>query len=265
MFKKGMLFGLVSLSMIVGTSAFGATFKLNADFDGDNQVDTISFDIPKTGGKMTISTSFATASKAKFSRKVTNYLGMYAVDLNNDSISEIVSVREDGNKYRVLAWNGLGQKVASYKISGKIFKKIKQASASSFKFPEISGLNGVCPNTRGFSSGEIWKVEASDHIPSSDPRKYSTSFIYLAGKSPSSFSCLSVYDKHGNKLHELGLYAKGESSYAARFYGGHGCGDGATGSSIASKAQKATGSKEGYLKVSNSMCLRIPDLSKRED
>ncbi|GEM_PF-3106555 len=265
MIKQGTLFGLFALAIMASTPVFGSTYTLNGDFDGDNQIDTITFNVPQNGGMMKISANFASTQKVKFSRKVLDFVGMYAVDLNNDSVHEIVSIREDGNKYKVLSWDAFGNVVANNKITKKKFVKLTQSAVSSFKFPKISGLASVCSSTRGFVGGEIWKVEASDHIPSSDPRKYSTSFIYLAGKSPSSFSCLNVYDKQGNKIHQLGIYARGEQHYAARFYGGHGCGDGATGSSLASKAANATGSKEGYIKVSNSLCLRVPDLSKRED
>ena len=118
------------------------------------------------------------------------------------------------------------------------------------------GLASVCTSQRSPAGGEIWKSRQSPHIPSSDRRKNSTALIYLRSVRPPANSCLSVVDGKGNVIHRLGVYARGESLYSARFYGGSGCGDGKTPGTVASIAKRNTKSTAVYIDV-GSVCIKI--------
>lgn len=120
------------------------------------------------------------------------------------------------------------------------------------------GLASFCTSQRAPSSGEIWKARQSPHIPSFDRRKTSTALIYLRSVRPPSNSCLSVVDGKGNVVHKLGGYARGESLYSARFYGGSGCGDAKTPGAVASLAKRNTKSSTVYIDV-GSVCIKITD------
>lgn len=115
-----------------------------------------------------------------------------------------------------------------------------------------------CKFQRGLSRGEIYKSRQSPHIPSFDRRKNSTALIYLRSARAASGSCLNVYDKAGNLVHKMGVYARGESLYSARFYGGSGCGDAKSPSTIASLAKRNTKSTEVYIDT-GTVCLKIPN------
>ena len=122
--------------------------------------------------------------------------------------------------------------------------------------PPSGGLQARCPSIRNPSGGEIWKNIASTHIPTSDPRRFSTSFITRSGTAAPQVSCIEAFDKNGNKVHSLGFYGAG-GQYSSRFYGGSGCGDKKSGSAIASIARGNTGSPEIYLKTNSNTCIRI--------
>lgn len=122
-----------------------------------------------------------------------------------------------------------------------------------------NGIEAVCSSIRALRSCEIWKSEASDHIPSFDPRSNSTSLIALRGCPGTYPSCIQVYDRDGNVVHKIGEYPNFISSYDSRHYGGTGCGDQKSPSAIASLARKNTGSSEVYAKDSSGACARIPE------
>lgn len=123
-------------------------------------------------------------------------------------------------------------------------------------------LSSVCGYYRGLNRGEIYKSRQSPHIPAFDRRKNSTALIYTRGTAAPSSSCLNVYDKAGNLVHKMGIYARGEALYSARFYGGSGCGDAKSPSTIASLAKRNTKSSEVYISTGarykgKPMCLKI--------
>lgn len=121
------------------------------------------------------------------------------------------------------------------------------------------GINAICNSIRSLRSCEIWKSEASEHIPSFDPRSNSTSLIALRG-CPGTFpSCIQAYDQDGNLVHKIGEYPNSISSYDSRHYGGTGCGDKKTPASVAALARKNTGSSEIYVKDAQGACARIPE------
>ena len=120
-------------------------------------------------------------------------------------------------------------------------------------------FSSLCPVVRNLVGGEIWKSKASDHLSSGDPRKNSTSLIFMRGNARPRFSCLGVYDKKGNLVHKLGSYSPPGSAYAARYYGGWGCGDKKSPGSVATTAQRNTKSKTVYVKAGDRTCIAIPD------
>jgi hypothetical protein len=121
-----------------------------------------------------------------------------------------------------------------------------------------AGLRAQCSTQRALSRAEIYKSRQSPHIPSFDRRKNSTALIYLRSARPAPGGCLNVLDSQGKIVHRMGIYARGESLYSARFYGGSGCGDGMTPSQIASVATKRTKKATVYIDI-GSQCLIIPD------
>ncbi len=122
-----------------------------------------------------------------------------------------------------------------------------------------SGLELVCSSIRELKPCEIWKSEASDSIPSSDPRSQSTSFITLRGCAGLYPSCISVYDRDGNLVHKIGEYLDATTSYDSRHYGGTGCGDRSLPATISLLAKTNTGSTEVYIKDTSGACSRITD------
>ncbi len=125
--------------------------------------------------------------------------------------------------------------------------------------PSNPGLASVCPTVRDALGGEIWKSIASTHIPTSDPRRFSTSFITRAGTPAPSTNCVSVYDGRGNLVHQLGKYSPTGSAYSSRNYGGSGCGDKRRASDVAAQALSQAGSITVYVKVKANQCVRIPN------
>jgi len=125
--------------------------------------------------------------------------------------------------------------------------------------PTNPGLQAVCGTVRSIASTEVWKAIASTHIPNTDPRRFSTSFIVRAGSTPPSDNCIEVFDSRGNQVHSLGQYYPTGSAYSARHYGGSGCGDQKRPEAVVSAATSNTGSSEVYLRVSPGSCVRIPN------
>lgn len=124
-----------------------------------------------------------------------------------------------------------------------------------------ASLKSQCKTQRPLARGEIWKSRQSPHIPSSDRRKNSSALIYLRSARPPAGGCLNVLDSSGRVVHKLGVYARGEALYSARFYGGSGCGDGKSPSAVASLAKRNTGKTAVYVDI-GSVCLAIPDPGK---
>lgn len=134
-------------------------------------------------------------------------------------------------------------------------KKDRITFLSAKKLPRA--LSSVCKNIRGLTRGEVWKSIASTHIPSSDPRRFSTSFITLRGTGAPRNSCLYVYNAKGGLVHKLGKYYLTGAKYSSRFYGGYGCGDKRRASQVASAAQSATGSTRVYITSGTKNCATI--------
>jgi hypothetical protein len=136
-------------------------------------------------------------------------------------------------------------------MSARVSRQVYRESAT------IKALSDVCPSIRAIQRGEIWKNVASTHIPRSDPRRYSTSFITLRSTSAPSLRCIKVYDSEGNQVHALGRYAPSGALYSSRSYGGHGCGDRKSARKVAADAQASGGSTKVYLKVRSNQCIEI--------
>lgn len=122
-----------------------------------------------------------------------------------------------------------------------------------------TAAGSICRSDRTPARGEIYKAKQSPHIASTDRRKFSTAMIYARGVATPSTNCISAYDASGRVVHRLGLYRRGEAEYAARFYGGSGCGDAKTPSQIARDAIKNSGYPTIFLSVGGGLCVRIPD------
>jgi hypothetical protein len=135
--------------------------------------------------------------------------------------------------------------------------EVQSAEARTTRVKKSRSLSSVCRTTRSFAKGEIWKPRASSHIPTSDPRRKSTSFIVLRGYAAPSASCLNVYDSEGTLIHKLGVYSR-NGTYKARFYGGSGCGDKKSASTVNSTARRNTGSSTIYVKVGTNTCVSLP-------
>jgi hypothetical protein len=116
-------------------------------------------------------------------------------------------------------------------------------------------LASACKKIRTLSRGEIWKARASNHI--NDQRKLSTSFITLRLTTAPKNNCLYVYDKKGNLVHKLGRYFPTGSLFSSRYYGGYGCGDVKSASTVASIARSNTGSSAGYMTSGTGNCVLI--------
>ena len=145
--------------------------------------------------------------------------------------------------------------------SASLFAGIAEADVSAAYSKKVlvkRSLASACKSQRSLSGGEIWKSRQSPHIPTSDRRKFSTALIYTRSARAPSGSCLSVLDSKGKEIHKLGIYARGESLYSARFYGGAGCGDAKSPSTIAALAKRNTGNTNVYIDT-GSVCLKIPD------
>ncbi len=122
-----------------------------------------------------------------------------------------------------------------------------------------AGLSSVCKKIRNLTRGEIWKSIASNHI--NDQRKLSTSFITLRSTVAPKNNCLYVYDKKGTLIHKLGRYFPSGTLYSSRYYGGHGCGDLKSASSVAATARSNTGSSAGYMTSGTGNCVVIPNIA----
>ena len=132
-------------------------------------------------------------------------------------------------------------------------------TAHSLLKTKRSSLASVCKKVRTLTSGEIYKARASDHI--NDQRKLSTSFITLRSTTPPKNNCLYVYDKKGNLIHTLGRYFPTGAIYSSRYYGGYGCGDVKSASTVANIARANTGSASGYMTSGTGNCVLIPNLA----
>ncbi len=123
----------------------------------------------------------------------------------------------------------------------------------------LSALSRVCRTTRDLDRKEVWKSRQSPHIPTYDPRKNSTALIGLAGATRPSSSCITAYDNDGDRVHSLGAYVPPGSLYAYRHYGGWGCGDKKSPSSVAAAAKKGAGNTNINVALRSNLCVKIPD------
>lgn len=137
----------------------------------------------------------------------------------------------------------------SREVSVAAKRKTPSARANSNAFAK------VCKSVQNLPRTMIYKAIASPHIRG-DARASSTSFIGANGAPNLGTSCLLVYDKKGNQVHSLGYYGNWVGG-PWRYYGGFGCGDRQTASSVANKAKKNTGSSEIYVKISSSSCVKV--------
>ena len=139
------------------------------------------------------------------------------------------------------------------------YKKLNRVN--SFQVIKPKALSAVCKNIRSLVSSEIWKSRASQHISPGDARAASTSFIVLRGTGRPRSNCLRGYAANGSLVHMLGEYSPSGAKYSARFYGGHGCGDKASPSTVRARAIKNGGSPSIYITSGTGNCARIPDPS----
>ncbi|RME61368.1 MAG: hypothetical protein D6780_01840 [Candidatus Dadabacteria bacterium] len=184
-------------------------------------------------------------------------------DCNSDGVVDLTAFRKrkkKGNRKRrrrfKYCWDGeTGELISKTRV-----KRKRNNSDSGGDSGSSDGLRAVCKNIRSIRRGEIYKSTGSPHF--TDARRFSTGFIIVRGVSAPSVSCILVYDKNGNKVHSMGIYARGERDWAARYYGASTrCSDGQSGRSVASKAKRNTGKPTVYLKISSRECIEIPDAS----
>lgn len=189
----------------------------------------------------------------------------FACDLDKDGFEDsIVKVKE--KELKVFLTSGdekaikTSQKINSFSCdSNKVVTKHK-GGKKNHKFKASNGKTGiksVCSKVRSLGSGEIWKSIGSNHFPSTDPRRYSTSFITRRGTSAPSGNCISVYAANGKLVSKLGLYARNEREYSSRFYGATGCGDKKGGAAVASAAKKVAGTSRVYITSNGKNCAVI--------
>lgn len=174
------------------------------------------------------------------------YTDLHCEDLDNDGTAEMVGIRtaRTGDMYRVV-WTEAGVFLRRTRLTDD--------EIGSFT------LADVCASTRALTSGEIWKSIASTHIPTTDPRRYSTSFITERGTTAPRYTCIRAYDGNGTQIHALGRYYPTGTSYSSRNYGGAGCGDRKRARNIAQTALANAGSTAIYLKVSAGVCAIVPN------
>jgi len=116
-------------------------------------------------------------------------------------------------------------------------------------FSDNSGLGAVCPTIAPVVGGMLWKP-ASEH--SGAPREGKPGMFFKVG-APGD-SCVSVYANNGQKVSQMGHYNAGTLEYGKRYYMGWGCGDGKSGSQIATAAKAAAGNTDVYVKTSGNIC-----------
>jgi len=110
----------------------------------------------------------------------------------------------------------------------------------------------ICPRIVNVKAPILYKAEASPHI--GDPRmSKSTTLIFGRRWKTSPVDCIHGYNQNGRLIHKLGVYARNEYAYKARYYGGWGCGDAKTPAKIRQLADRGP----LYLKISKSSCLRL--------
>lgn len=126
--------------------------------------------------------------------------------------------------------------------------------------PPPSGGNDSCTRTASWPGSHIYKTIGSSHF--TDIRRNTSGVIIEPGGSGPFPSCISVVDTEGNKIGQMGLYAKG-NGWAARYYAGIGCGGSTpySGATLANKARSNTGSPFVYMNF-GSVCYGPIDANK---
>lgn len=107
-------------------------------------------------------------------------------------------------------------------------------------------LGAACKSVRSFPGSFIYKTIGSSHF--SDIRRNTIGLIMEPGAGVPTPSCIDVLAKNGQKISDVGLYARG-AGWHARYYGGIGCGDAVNGSALLSRAMKAAGSDDVYFRI----------------
>ncbi len=189
-------------------------------------------------------------------------------DLNGDSLYSPVVVQGGKRAFsmeaglRPIYFEQRYSKIACNDIDGDGADEIittKGWRSAVFKLTATisKALSSACKTTRSLYRGEIWKARASSHI--SDRRKFSTSFITTRSTMAPRNNCLYGYDKSGNLVHRLGKYFPTGAAYSSRYYGGYGCGDGKSASTVASAAYRNSKSSTIYITSGTGNCAIIPN------
>lgn len=121
--------------------------------------------------------------------------------------------------------------------------------------PTPDQLAVVCPKIQVLRGPVLYKAQASAHI--GDPRMSRSTTLIFGKRWPTvpAYACMDAYNKYGQKIHRLGMYAKNEYQYRARYYGGWTCGDAKTPVQI----RKLADGGPLYFKISKTTCLSIPN------
>ena len=117
-------------------------------------------------------------------------------------------------------------------------------------FPKIeSKLRLACRSVQGWPSAFVYKTRGSDHFSPGDCRIGTAGLVILDGGSRPSSPCIEVLDSLGNVVAKLGAYYPAGSDYEYRAYACYACGSSTpySGSTIADKARKNTGSSDIYI------------------
>ncbi len=119
--------------------------------------------------------------------------------------------------------------------------------------PTPTKIERLCPKVIRLKPPILWKAKASSHI-TGGPLSISTTLIFGSRwRVAPPTDCIKGYNRFGKLIHKLGEYARNESAYRARYYGGAGCGD----VKPAKVVQKLAKKGPLYLKISKRKCLRM--------
>lgn len=123
------------------------------------------------------------------------------------------------------------------------------------------GLQTVCPNVQALAGNVLYKFQASGHLKD-DARSHSCSFIHGSGNYDIPRSNVQrLYDSNGNQLSYFRTYQAYGCPFPFRSYTNT---NGPTCSKIVSTAFANTGNRQGYIKISDSLCLKVNNLAGRQ-
>ena len=228
-------------------------------YSGSNTKAT-AFDIPKNAIPMLGKFRFTDRSSLAFWNRSTGGLTFVKTDgaLSNKSfgIATNILVRPDGTVVQPSESARVeGPSDDSGSTGGDTGGDSGQGGGSGEVPP---GLSAVCSTVIPFSAGSLWKPSSQD---TNDARENKPVILYNRSI-PSGNSCLPVYASNGQTVADMGVWEY-NGRYGGRWYAGHGCGDGKTGSQMATDAQNSSGSASVYVQREPGVCVGPFDPRKR--